>query len=97
MALKPSDKRLNNGKSIFIALSIVYSAALFWCVIPLSGWGGYALEKAKISCIVELEVRNPVKQSFLVTIITTIWIIPLSLIVFLNTKTIKKVYCAFIN
>ena len=83
-------KNLNMNQVVFSILGSVF-LGIFWALLPIFGWSHYSLEGALTSCSVEWNEKSFNVLSYNVTILITVFIIPVSIILITNTKLIFMV------
>lgn len=79
------------GRKIKPALKTILSCVFlgfFWSAMPLIGWSYYSLEHNKISCSVEWKEKSLNLTSYKVEIFFSVFIIPFSVTIFTNLKSI---------
>ncbi|XP_062614443.1 melanopsin-B-like [Saccostrea cucullata] len=79
-------------KSVTLAIIIVcFVYGVTWGILPLFGWNKYVLEPARLTCSVDWtgDIAN---HSYVITILFTGLIIPVSIIAYLYTSILKRVH-----
>ena len=65
---------------------------LFWASLPLLGWSYYSPEGLGTSCSVEWNEKSFNVLSYNITILITVFLIPLILLIYINVLIIRIVY-----
>jgi len=76
-----------------VTLSIILS--LFWSTAPLFGWSYYSLEDSLVSCGVEYNEKSMNVISYNVGMFTFVFIVPFTLIIYYNFKSLLNVKIHF--
>jgi hypothetical protein len=84
--------RLMNSTDIKKAFLISITLGLFWSSAPLIGWSNYGLESNLVSCSIELKEKSLNVITYNICAFLFVFIIPFSVIIFTNIKTILIVY-----
>jgi hypothetical protein len=78
-------------KNYLIIILLCMILSLAWATFPLFGWSYYSLEGSLTSCSVEWADRSWNVMSYNITIWLFGYIIPLSVIIYCNIKTLRIV------
>lgn len=78
-------------KVVMLTFIPVYGHAVLWCVAPLLGWGKYGPESSGISCAL-MWAQLPL--SYTVSIFTSLFLIPVTTMLFCYTSIIRQVHIA---
>lgn len=83
-------------KFITLLIFLCILLGLFWSLMPLIGWSHYSLEDNYVGCAVEWKERTPSVISYNICIFIFVFIIPFSIIIFTNIKSILIVIVFFL-
>ena len=93
-----SHKHRRIGKSnLLSAILICFLFGLFWAIVPLVGWGSYALEGVRISCAPDWRSQTVSNQSYTLCLFTFVLFIPCVLLAFCYMRIICKVSILFLR
>lgn len=92
---KPVNTRNHDVRRNIIIVIISSLIGLTWASLPLVGWSHYELEGARTSCSVAWKEKSMNMTSFKITLLTTVYFIPLITIVFTNARLIVLVRLIF--
>lgn len=65
--------------------------ALLWTLMPVFGWSSYSLEGIGTSCSIQWTEKSFNVKSFSITVLITVFVIPLLVIIIYNIKLIRIV------
>ncbi|XP_062865261.1 opsin-5-like [Trichomycterus rosablanca] len=76
--------------TMFISIIIIWMGALFWSMVPLLGWDSYT-DSGYGTCEVDWSKAKyfTLYKSFIISLLTTCFIIPVLIILFCNTSILK--------
>ena len=80
-----------NEKNLIKAIIACILLGLFWSTMPLLGWSYYSLEDGFTGCCVEYKKRSFKVVSYNVSMFIFVFIIPFSIIVLTNLKSVLAV------
>ena len=74
-----------------LTTSIIWLNALFWSLTPLSpiGWGRYAIEPPKSTCMLDFANREPSYMMYLFLMTSTVYALPVGAILWCLVKLRK--------
>lgn len=84
----PINEHINNTNLVVGPSIISISLSLFWSIVPIFGWSYYSLEDGYVSCSVEYNEKNFNVISYNIGMFVCVFLIPLSMIIITNFKTI---------
>ena len=87
----------NNKINIKPVVSISIILSLFWSTAPLFGWSYYSLEDSLVSCGVEYNEKSFNVTTYNVGMFTFVFIVPFTLIIYYNVKSLLNVKYIFFN
>ena len=94
-----NNKNLRSMRFRSVAKSIYFSIlfGLFWSGKPLVGWSYYSSDGNKISCSVEWKQKNLNVVSYNIGVFIFVFIVPFTLIIVTNLKSIIIVKLLFLQ
>ena len=75
--------------SVLIFLAVIFG--IFWPIMPLIGWSSYTININWMMCTIDTETKDSNHISFNVIMFLFIYIIPLVLIFYSNSKMVYQV------
>lgn len=93
--IQNSFKTKINTNQVVFSILVCFFLGFAWAIFPLFGWSHYSLEGAHTSCSVEWNEKSFNVISYNITILITVFIIPVIAIAFTNIKLIfmVKIFC----
>ncbi|XP_021377213.1 rhodopsin-like [Mizuhopecten yessoensis] len=78
-------------KQLIMAIQFTWIYGIFWATMPLAGWGRYIIEGSRISCTFDFLSRDTLYKSFVISLQTCVFYVPVSLIMFSYASIFVKV------
>jgi hypothetical protein len=88
-------ERLQKWIYLLCSLSILFS--LFWSIMPMFGWSHYTLDGIMINCSNNRRERSAKIISFTLVLFACVYLIPLIVIITVNTKIVRTVIYVFVT
>ncbi|XP_033643706.1 RPE-retinal G protein-coupled receptor-like [Asterias rubens] len=86
-----NDAKGGSSQPYILITSIIWLNALFWSLTPLSpiGWGRYAIEPPKSTCMLDFANREPSYMMYLFLMASTVYALPVGAILWCLVKLRK--------